>query len=84
MRRFLIAAAACLAVGGLAVGFAADTAWAEKKRPAVEGKACFTADQTCSTECNKAGYCIRMVCKAGKWKKRAIGCLGDFCPPPCK
>ena len=79
MRLFLMAALA-----GLAMAVAPDPALAQKKRPAVEGKACFTADQTCSTECNSAKYCIRMVCKAGKWKKRAIGCIGDLCPPACK
>ncbi|GIK79130.1 MAG: hypothetical protein KJZ73_12140 [Pseudorhodoplanes sp.] len=67
----------------LGIAFAPGAAFAQKKRPAAEGRACLTAGQTCSTECNKAGYCIRMVCSAGKWKKRAIGCVGTLCPPAC-
>jgi len=73
-----IAALACLAVA-LTPG----TSLAQKKAPAAAGKACLTAKQTCSTDCNAAGYCLRMVCAAGKWEKRMVGCLGALCPPKC-
>ncbi len=72
---------AALAV--VAVALTSGTALAQKKAPAAAGKACLTAKQTCATECNAAGYCLRMVCEAGKWKKRMVGCFGNLCPPKC-
>ena len=72
---------AALAV--IAVALTSGTALAQKKVPAAAGKACLTAKQTCATDCNAAGYCIRMVCEAGKWKKTVFGCVGTLCPPKC-
>jgi hypothetical protein len=72
---------AALAV--IAVALTSGTALAQKKVPAAAGKACLTAKQTCASDCNAAGYCIRMVCEAGKWKKTVFGCVGTLCPPKC-
>ena len=72
---------AALAV--IAMALTSGTALAQKKVPAAAGKACLTAKQTCSTDCNAAGYCLRMVCAAGKWEKRMVGCFGTMCPPKC-
>jgi hypothetical protein len=72
---------AALAV--IAVALTSGTAFAQKKVSAAAGKACLTAKQTCATDCNAAGYCIRMVCEAGKWKKTVFGCVGTLCPPKC-
>ena len=72
---------AALAV--VAVALTSGTAVAQKKQSAAVGKACLTAKQTGSTDCNAAVYCLRMVCEAGKWKKRVVGCFGNLCPPKC-
>jgi hypothetical protein len=41
------------------------------------------AKQTCSIDCNSAGYCARLACENAKWKKRLVGCFGPACPPKC-
>ena len=64
----------------LAVTLTPGTSFAQKKVSAAVGKACLTAKQTCSTDCNAAGYCLRMVCAAGKWENRMVGCVGNFVP----
>ena len=78
MKFHVVAALACLAVA-LTPG----AAFAQKKAPAAAGKVCLTAKQTCATDCNAAGYCLRMVCEAGKWRKTMVGCFGTLCPPKC-
>lgn len=67
----------------VAVSLTPSASFAQKKVPAAAGKACLTAKQTCATDCNAAGYCIRMVCEAGKWRKTVLGCMGNLCPPKC-
>lgn len=81
MKVALMAALACFALA-----LTPDVSFAQKKEkmaPAKVGTACLTAGQTCSIDCNPAGYCARLACENAKWKKRVVGCFGPACPPKC-
>ncbi len=76
MKITLLAALACLSLA-----LAPDSASAAAKKSMKMGKC--TAGQTCAADCNTMGWCSRMVCNAGKWEKRMMGCVGSMCGPKC-
>lgn len=76
MKTTLFAALACLSLA-----LASDAAFAAPKKGAAMGKC--TDGQSCAADCNSMGWCSRMVCSAGKWEKRMMGCFGSMCGPKC-
>lgn len=77
MKAVLVAALTCLSLAVVS-----DAAFAQAKKKAVTAAKC-TTGQICAADCNNMGWCSRMVCNAGKWEKRMVGCFGAMCGPKC-